>query len=65
MKCPVCGAAELVPDTHDRTFTCNGTTTVIRQVRADYCPACGESLTVSEETDRVMHEMRQVMARSA
>ncbi|WP_372071244.1 type II toxin-antitoxin system MqsA family antitoxin [Tistrella mobilis] len=61
MKCPVCGAAELVHDTRDQTFTYKGETAVISRVVGDYCPACGESLTAPDETDRVMREMRDFM----
>ena len=57
MKCPTCGAAELVRDTRDLSYTHNGETTVIPAVTADFCPACGESITDKEETERVMREM--------
>ncbi len=58
MKCPVCGAAELIHDTRDELYTYKGETAVIAAVTGDYCPACGECLTGPEETDRVMREMR-------
>lgn len=58
MKCPVCGAAKLVHDTRDLPYTYKGETTVIPMVTADFCPACGESITDMAETDRVMREMR-------
>lgn len=58
MKCPVCGAAELIHDTRDLPYTYKGETTVIPMVTADFCPACGESITDMAETDRVMREMR-------
>lgn len=57
MKCPVCGAAELIHDTRDMPYTYKGETTVIPAVTADFCPACDESITDLEETDRVMREM--------
>lgn len=59
MKCPVCGAAELIHDTRDMPYTYKGETTLIQSVTADYCPACAESLLDLEETDRVMKEMRE------
>ena len=34
MKCPVCGAAELIPDTRDLPYTYKGETTASRQVNA-------------------------------
>mgnify|MGYP002741637554 CR=1 FL=1 len=57
MKCPVCGVAELVHDTRNLPYTCKGETTVIKAVTADWCPACGESITAPPETGRVMDEM--------
>lgn len=58
MKCPVCGAEELVHDTRDLPYTYKGETTTIPAVTADYCPACNESITDIQETDRVMREMQ-------
>ena len=59
MKCPVCGAAELIHDTRDMSYTYKGETTLIQAVTGDYCPACAESLLDVDETDRVMKEMRE------
>lgn len=42
MKCPNCGAAHLVHDTRDVTYTYKGETTTIQGVTGDYCPACAE-----------------------
>ena len=58
MKCPVCGAAELVHDIRDLPYTYTGETTVIPAVTADFCPACDESITDMAETERVMREMQ-------
>jgi len=58
MKCPVCGAAELVHDTRDVTYTYKGESTVITGVTGEFCPACDESVTGLAETDRVMREMQ-------
>ena len=58
MKCPVCGAAELVHDIRDLPYTYKGETTVIPAVTADFCPACDESITDMLETERVMREMQ-------
>lgn len=57
MKCPVCGAAELIRDTRDLSYTYKGETTTIPAVTADFCPACDESITDMDETARVMREM--------
>jgi HTH-type transcriptional regulator/antitoxin MqsA len=58
MKCPVCGAAELIHDTRDLPYTYKGETTLIPAVTGDFCPACAESILDAAETDRVMREMR-------
>ena len=58
MKCPVCGAAELIHDTRDLPYTYKGETTLIAAVTGDYCPACAESVLDAAESDRVMREMR-------
>lgn len=58
MKCPVCGEAELIHDTRNRSFTYKGETTVIENVTGDYCPACHESIAGPEESARVIKEMR-------
>lgn len=57
MKCPVCGTAELVRDTRDLPYTYKGEATVILAVTADFCGACGESITDMAESERVMREM--------
>ena len=58
MKCPVCGAAELIHDTRDLSYTYKGETTVIAAVTGDFCPACAESILDAAESNRVMQEMR-------
>lgn len=66
MKCPVCGAAELIHDTRNLPYTYKGETTVVEAVTGDFCPACAESILDAGETNRVMREMsafsRQVNA---
>jgi len=52
MKCPCCGAAELIHDTRDVLYTYKGETTTIPEVTGDYCPACGESVLDREQGDR-------------
>ena len=42
MKCPACGAAELVHDTRDVPYIHKGESTVVPAVTGDFCPACGE-----------------------
>jgi len=58
MKCPVCGAAPLIHETRDMTYTYKGETTVIPAVTGEFCPACNESITNLNETERVMREMQ-------
>ena len=53
MKCPVCGAAELIHDTRDIVHTYKGESTVIPGVTADYCPACGDSVLDMEDAERL------------
>ncbi len=58
MKCPVCGAAELIHDTRDLPFTYKGESTLISGVTGDFCPACAESILDPSESNRVMREMQ-------
>jgi HTH-type transcriptional regulator/antitoxin MqsA len=58
MKCPVCGAAELIHDTRDLPYTYKGETAIISAVTGDFCPACAESVLDAAESDRVIREMR-------
>ena len=57
MKCPDCGAAELVHATRNLTYTFKGQTTVLTGVEGDFCPACGESILDAAQSERVMHDM--------
>ncbi len=52
MKCPSCGATELIHDTRDVCFTYKGETTSISEVTGDYCPACGEIILDRVQGDR-------------
>lgn len=60
MKCPSCGAAELIHDTRDETYTYKGVRTIIPAVTGDFCPACDESIHDGTETERVMKEMAAI-----
>jgi len=57
MRCPVCGAAELIRDTRDIPYAYKGDTTILKTT-GDFCPACGESIHDKEDSERVMSEMR-------
>lgn len=52
MKCPVCGAAELVHDTRDLPYAYKGEVTTIPAVTGDFCPACDEVVLDREHGDR-------------
>jgi HTH-type transcriptional regulator / antitoxin MqsA len=57
MKCPTCGAANLVHDTRDLPYTYKGEATILPQVTGDFCPACDESILDAEESRRTMNLM--------
>jgi HTH-type transcriptional regulator / antitoxin MqsA len=57
MKCPVCGAAELIHDTREIPYSYKGETTILK-TRGEFCPACGESIHDKEDSERVMREMQ-------
>jgi HTH-type transcriptional regulator/antitoxin MqsA len=42
VKCPSCGATELIHDTRDLPYVYKGEQPVISHVTGDHCPACGE-----------------------
>ncbi len=52
MKCPCCGAAELVHDTRDIPYVYKGESTIIPTVTGDFCPACAEVVLDREQGDR-------------
>ncbi|MHB8921713.1 MAG: type II toxin-antitoxin system MqsA family antitoxin [Halothiobacillus sp.] len=59
MKCPVCGAAELIHDTRDLPYTYKGETTLILAVTGDFCPSCGEVILDLGESTRTSEGMLQ------
>lgn len=52
MKCPVCGAAELIHDTRDVPYVYKGETALIPGVSGDFCPACGECILDRDQGNR-------------
>jgi HTH-type transcriptional regulator/antitoxin MqsA len=68
MKCPACGAADLVHDVRELPYVYKGETTTIPAVVGEYCPACGERVLDATEAARVSAAMlafnRQVNAGS-
>jgi HTH-type transcriptional regulator/antitoxin MqsA len=59
MKCPVCGAAELIHDTRDLPYTYKGESTIISSVTGDFCPACAEAILNLVESTRTNELMLQ------
>ena len=59
MKCPVCGAAELVHDTRDLTHIYKGETATIPTVTGDFCPACAEVVLDMPEARRYGRLIRE------
>lgn len=57
MKCPACGAAKLVRDSRDSSYTYKGETTTIPAVAGGYCPACGEAVLDASESARTSAAM--------
>ena len=57
MKCPACGAAELLHDIRDLPYTYKGESTTIPSVEGGFCPSCGESVLDAEESARVSSAM--------
>jgi HTH-type transcriptional regulator/antitoxin MqsA len=53
MKCPNCGGAELIHDTHDVFYTYEGESIEIPMVTGDFCPACGEAVFEIDEATRI------------
>lgn len=49
---PCCGAADLIHDTRNMSFTHQSETTTIPAVTGDFCPACGEVILEREQGDR-------------
>jgi HTH-type transcriptional regulator / antitoxin MqsA len=59
MKCPACGAAELLHDTRDTPYIYKGESTTLPAVNGEFCPACGEAVLGAKESPRVSGLMRK------
>ncbi len=59
MKCPICGAGELINDTRDLPYTYKGATTLIETVTGHFCPACDEVVLEMTESIRINDLMLQ------
>lgn len=60
LKCPSCKAGRLVRETPDIPYTYKGETTIIRGVRGDFCPVCGESVLAAADSKRVSTAMLEL-----
>ena len=58
MRCPNCGAAELVHDTRDVPYAYKGEATVFAAVSGDWCPVCGEGVFDAATSRRLSAEMQ-------
>ena len=52
MKCPSCGAAELIHDTRDMPYTYKGETTTIPAVRAIFARPAAKSILDAKQGER-------------
>ncbi len=57
MNCPMCAGAELREETRDLPYVYKGASTVIADVRGEFCPACGEAVLGPAESARVSATM--------
>jgi HTH-type transcriptional regulator/antitoxin MqsA len=57
MKCPFCGAAELLHATRDMPYSYKTDSMVIPGVTGNYCPACDEVVMDASESARVSTAM--------
>ena len=58
MKCPSCGAAELVADCRPITSTVEGRQIAGSDVNGQFCPACGEGVLDRLQGDRYAAALR-------
>jgi HTH-type transcriptional regulator/antitoxin MqsA len=52
MKCPVCGAADMLHDTRNLHYSYRSQTVTVPEVTGDFCHACGEVILDTAEGDR-------------
>lgn len=53
MKCPACGAADLVADTRDLPVHYRGARSDVPAVKGEFCPVCDEAVLDASESRRV------------
>ena len=64
MKCPVCGAAELIHDTRDLSYTYKGEKSLISSVTGNFCPACDEVVLNREQHGNRYSELEFLISRA-
>jgi len=57
MKCPECGAADVVTETRSLPYSYQGETTSIDQVTGAFCDDCGEVVLSPDQAARVSEAM--------
>ncbi len=57
MKCPVCGAAELIHGSQDIPYFYKGKKTIIPNVEGEFCPNCGEGVFNNEQGEKLNNLM--------
>ncbi len=57
MKCPACGAGNLVTETRNMPYVYKGEQTLIPDVSGDFCPSCGEAVLELGEATRTSAAM--------
>lgn len=57
MECVSCGAMDLVTDCRNISYNYKGESTIIPDVKGDFCVACGEAVLDKEESQRVSTAM--------
>ena len=65
MKCPCCGAAELIRETRDLSYPYKGKNAIIPAVTGDFCPVCGEVVLNREHGDRYSELIGQFQLQAA
>ncbi|MEI6744794.1 MAG: type II TA system antitoxin MqsA family protein [Methylococcaceae bacterium] len=57
MQCLSCGAAELVADSRDISYSYKGESTIIPDAKGNFCPVCGEVFFDNVESQRISAAM--------
>jgi HTH-type transcriptional regulator / antitoxin MqsA len=58
MKCPNCGAADLVNDVRDMPYIYKGEATIFPQVAGEFCSACGEGVFDAATSRAISADMK-------